>query len=293
MKTILYLCYGDGPQIDETRFSLMSAFRFGSPETCDHQFVVYTENPGQFAGLGVKIVELDAATLDAWLGRDGYAHRRKTMTIVNAMRRFPGSVVFVDCDTYFLKPPAALFSKLGHGRTRLHILEGRLIESRNAANRMLSEIVAAHTFFDLNGREFTICPDAAMWNSGVLGIDSRDARLMDETLNLIDQMWPLVKNAPVAIHHVEQFATGYFFGTSQISESHDIVYHYWPESVRLPFRKRLPALLAIAADASPAERGKLIFCERPRTDYLWKLKIGMRTGLRRLGLRVPGIRCSA
>ncbi|MBV9829456.1 MAG: hypothetical protein JO001_27875 [Alphaproteobacteria bacterium] len=214
------------------------------------------------------------------------------MTMIDALVRFPGAVVFVDCDTYFLRPPGELFD-IGAGRSRLHILEARLLESGTATDRALSDVIAQHRFHDISGGTLDISPDAAMWNSGVLGLHTIDASLMDEVLNLIDQMWPLVKCAPIDVHHVEQFATGYFLQRTAISESHHIVYHYWPESIRVPFRKRLPALLASVTDVAPPERAKLLYSARPRADYLPRLKIGVRTGLRRLGLRVPGTRSSA
>ncbi len=292
MRTIVYLSYGCGAHVQETVFSIASAQRFGVDREGAPRFVVYAEHPDDFAGLGVEIVSLDAAILNAWLGPAGYTHRRKTMTMIDALKRFPGSVAFVDSDTYFLRPPRELLD-IGPGQSRLHILEARLLESGTATDRALSEIVAQHSFHDLSGRPLEISPDAMMWNSGVLGLHSSDAGLMIEVLNLIDQMWPLVKCGPIDVHHVEQFATGYFLERTSISESHHIVYHYWPESIRAPFRERLPALLSSAANAAPHERAGLLYAARPRADYLPRLKIGVRTGLRRLGLRVAGTRSSA
>jgi hypothetical protein len=277
----------------ETTFSLLSAFSFRSPENSGHQYVIYTDDPEPFVGLGVELVKLDAATLAAWMGKDGYVHRRKTMTIIDALSRFPGSVVFVDCDTYFLKPPTKLFDEVGPGRSRLHILEARLLESGDRIDRAISDVVDRNSFQDLSGRPFKISPDAPMWNSGVLGLHSSDAHLMEEALNLIDQMWPKVQDAPLPVHHVEQFASGYFLERTRISESHDVVYHYWPEYLRVPFRRRLPGLLAAGAGAPLEVRARVAFAERPRANTFRKIQVGVRTGLRRLGVRVPGIRNNA
>lgn len=293
MRTIVYLCYGRGPHVFETTFSLLSAFSFRSPENSGHQYVIYTDDPEPFVGLGVELVKLDAATLAAWMGKDGYVHRRKTMTIIDALSRFPGSVVFVDCDTYFLKPPTKLFDEVGPGRSRLHILEARLLESGDRIDRAISDVVDRNSFQDLSGRPFKISPDAPMWNSGVLGLHSSDAHLMEEALNLIDQMWPKAQDAPLPVHHVEQFASGYFLERTRISESHDVVYHYWPEYLRVPFRRRLPGLLAAGAGAPLEVRARVAFAERPRANTFRKIQVGVRTGLRRLGVRVPGIRNNA
>jgi hypothetical protein len=290
MKTIVYLCYGHGQHVFETTFSILSAFRFGPLEHSGHQYVIYTDDPGSFVGLGVKLVKLDAATLGAWMGKDGYVHRRKIMTMIDALSRFPGSVVFVDSDTYFLKPPGKLFDQVAPGRSRLHILEARLLESGTRINRAISVVVGRNSFQDLSGRPFKISRDAYMWNDGVLGLHSSDAYLMEEALNLGDQMWPKLQDAPLPVHNVNQFVSGYFLERTLISESHNIVYHYWPANLRVPFRQRLPELLAAGMGSPFEERARKAFAERPRANTLWKIRMGVRTGLRRLGVRVPGVR---
>jgi hypothetical protein len=293
MRTLIYLCYGSGIHVSEAIFSLLSALRFGAFRESGFQCVVYTDDPKPFFGLGAEIVELEAPTLAAWIGKDGYVHRRKTMTIIDALNRFPGSVVFVDCDTYFLKPPAMLFDRVGPGQSRLHIREARLLESRVDIDRVISDAVSQSRFHDLSGLPLDISPDAAMWNSGVLGLHSSDARLMDETLNLIDQMWVTVKDAPSVPHHVEQFASGYFLGRTRVSESHRLVYHYWPEYMRNTFRRKLPDLLAATASLPLHERSRSLFAARPRANAYRKILVGTRTALRSIGLRAPGMRTNA
>ena len=290
MRTLVYLCYGRGPHVFETTFSLLSAFRFPSQEQCRHQYVIYTDDPESFIELGVELVILDAATLGAWMGKGGYIHRRKTMTIIDALNRFPGAVVFVDSDTYFLKPPARLFDKVGPGLCRLHILEARLLESGTRINRAISEVIDRNTFRDLSGRSFNISPNATMWNSGVLGVHSSEAYLIEEALNLIDQIWPKLQNNPLSVHTVDQLAYSYFLERNRVSESYDIVYHYWPANLRAPFRHRLPEILASGKGSPLKERGQIAFAERPQTETLRKVKMGVRAGLRRLGVQVAGIR---
>jgi hypothetical protein len=80
---------------------------------------------------------------------------RKTMTVIDALGRFPGSVVFIDRDTYFLRPSGELFD-IGPARSRLHIVEAGLLESRTATDRAISDVVAHHQFRDLNGRVLDI-----------------------------------------------------------------------------------------------------------------------------------------
>ena len=136
----------------------------------------------------------------------------------------------------FLLSFLALLAGAGHGPAAATEIGRRKADQVTAA--AISDVVDRNSFQDLSGRPFKISPDAPMWNSGVLGLHSSDAHLLEEALNLIDQMWPKVQDAPLPVHHVEQFASGYFLERTRISESHDIVYHYWPEYLRVPFRRR-------------------------------------------------------
>lgn len=293
MRTVLYLCYGRGPQVEETLYSLISALH-RAPPRADLQYVVYADHPELFAGLDVRVRPIAPGELDAWLSGSDYVHRRKTMTILDALESYPGSVVFVDCDTYYLRSPEALFDHVGPGRSCLHLREARLLESGTAVDRGVSELVRRAAFTDLAGRPRTISPDAVMWNSGVVGVHSDDITLMYEALHLIDQMWAALKSLGIEaeighpVHHVEQFATGVALSPNHLSETGDVVFHYWPENLRMPFRTLLPDLLN-----NHRTDPSTLYAHRPRADLRRRLKQTTRTVLRRMGLRAPGMRASA
>jgi len=113
---------------------------------------------------------------------------------------------------------------------------------------------------------------------------------MEEARNLIDQIWPKVQHSPLPVHTVDQLAYSYFLERIRVSESYDIVYHYWPANLRAPFRCRLPEILASGEGSPPKERGEAAFAQRPRADTHRKVEMGLRAVLRRLGFRVRGIR---
>ncbi len=297
MRTVLYLCYGNGPEADETIYSLLSAFRLSPPGTPRLRYVVYAEYPERFDGLGVEIRPFAAGELQAWMGGSDYIHRRKTMTILDALDRYPGAVAFVDCDTYFRRPPEALFERIAPGRSCLHVLEAKLLESGTAVDRALSDLVKLEAFVDSAGRPIPISPNAPMWNSGVVGVHSKDVGLMRETLHLIDQMWARLKIHDLErehkVHHIEQFATGLMLGKNRLSSCRDVVFHYWPDNLRAPFRRILPDLLAESAGKPLGLRAQGAYARRPQADAMRKVKQGLRTGLRSLGVDVPGVSASA
>ena len=287
-NTLLYLCYGAGPHVEETIFSLLTAFSFLPPETPGYRYVVYTDIPKRFIDMGVVIRPLAATELEAWLGGSDYIHRRKTMAIIDALERYPGSLAFIDCDTYFRRSPALLFDRIGPGRSCLHVLEARLLESRTEFDKTLSDAISRIEFFDRAGRPLAISPNAPMWNSGVVGIHSADIDLMREVLDVTDQMWRQVK-----VHHIEQFLAGYFLARNKLSKCPDIVFHYWPGYMRKPFRKKLPDLLAQDAKLPLAARAKRAYESRPRPPVLRAIEARVRRTLRYFGVPVPGMIKSA
>ena len=296
-KTVLYLSYGLGPHVDETRYSLLSAFAL-APAGGDLRYVVYTDHPDLFADLPVEVRVIEPWELEAWMGGLDYVHRRKSAVMADALARFPGSVAFVDCDTYYLRSPRVIFDRIAPEKACMHLQEARLLESGTAVDRAISLLVTEHVFSDVDGRPYDISPDAMMWNSGVIGLDGRDARLMHEVLHLIDQMWIAMKRLKVEarcdchVHHIEQFATGIVLQSILLKETNDVVFHYWLRSLRDPFRACLPELLKYYRGISDAEDARLRSA-RPKGSASQQAKQRLRRLGRLIGLRVPGLRASA
>ena len=295
MNTLLYLCYGPKRHCDEVRYSILSALRQEHEVKPAFRIAVYTDTPESFSDLDVETVTLTTETLAQWMGGSDYIHRRKTMTVIDALERYKGLVAFVDCDTYFLEPVDQLFMRIAPGHACLHLIEGRLEETRSAVDRSVSELIRDNRFVDTAGMPLAISTDGRMWNSGVIGIHYDDLWLMTEALNLTDQMWPKLKPwAPgKKAHHLEQFATGYFLERLKLTECDDIVYHYWPEHLRGPFDKKVGQLVHPARGVSLTDQAEYAFQLRPKADLFRKLKMRIRELLRSAGVRVPGTRNSA
>ena len=277
-RSVLYLSYGRGPHVEETIFSLLTAF-YHLPPNSGYNYIVYTDDPEAFEGLSVTVHALSREDLDAWMGGSDYIHRRKTMAIIDALQRYGGDIAFVDCDTYFRRSPVRLFDRIGPGRTCLHVLEADLKHSGTQFDDELSMAITSGVFLDKSGNPLVFSADAPMWNSGVIGINAADAVLMDEALALMDQLWRKIR-----VPHVEQFATGVFFQKTRISDTRDIVFHYWDKRQREPFRRRLPHLLAEHAAAPLATRADRAYRDRPRSSFKYWARVRRRELFRRLGL---------
>jgi hypothetical protein len=287
-RVIMYLCYGIGSHVNETLYSLLTAFRFVPPTTPGFQYVVYTDLPEVFSGLGVTTRLVAEEDLSRWLGSTGYIHRRKTMSIIDALSRSSGSVAFIDSDTYFLRSPEDLFDRIGPGRTCLHVLEEHLRRSKTETNAGVGALLASQPFYDQAGHQMRFPADPPVWNTGVLGIHSSDHRLMEDALSLTDQLWDKSH-----IHHVEQIATGLAFQNTRTSQCRDIVFHYWPDYLRAPFRQRLPALMKQLSREPMNLRPELAFNERPKAPLARRLKVDVLATLRKLSFPVSGTLRSA
>jgi hypothetical protein len=282
----MYLSYGSGPHVEETIFSILTACRW-LHERRDIQIVVYTDRSEGFDLLPVKIRKLSQEELFSWQGAAGYLHRRKTCAILDALNTLGGNIVFVDSDTWFRRSPEILFERIGPGRTCLHLRELLLRKSQNPAHLRLCEIVRSKPFRDISGKRRHFSRNLFSWNSGVVGINAADAFLMEDALLLIDDIWGQFQEA----HDVEQFATmNAFCKNTNVSEASDIVFHYWPTYLRLPFRDQLPDLLVKPHGNTAAEWGDAVFEFRPRAVGARRLRIAIRDCLWRLGLRQSSVR---
>ncbi|MGA2552768.1 MAG: hypothetical protein ABSF50_21705 [Burkholderiaceae bacterium] len=295
MKTLVYFCHGAPQYFEEARFSILSSLYLQGGERPTYQIVVYTDDKSAFIDLDVTIVEVNDSTLTSWMGESDYIHRMKIMTVIDALERYPGAVAYIDVDSYFIRSPERLFDRIGPGRTCLHLLEGRLLETRTLINQSLSDLIRNNQFHDSGGNPLKISPDTRMWNSGVIGIHSDDIGFLREALNLSDQMWPhaLPYESGRKPHTIEQLVVGYFFERSRLQSTHDLIYHYWPDYLRLPFAKRVGHLVASRDGVPVLELARAAYSRRPRADFPHKIRMQVRGTLRAVGVRISGIYCSA
>jgi hypothetical protein len=289
MKNLVYLAYGGGSYVQEVAFSLLSARRFIDQQRPDYRFLIYTDCPHEFQDLSATIESLAPQQLEEWAGPHGFRHRRKILALADVLQKYPAPTVLLDGDTYFTASPDELFTRIGPGRSLMHIAEGSVSGVSGWGYRELSALLANSNFRDPAGNLWDINPDSIMWNSGVVGIDPRDEVVLQEVLRLTDSIF-----AHLAIHTAEQFAFSYVLSQrTRIGEAADIVFHYWLPYLRDPFRQELPRLMSMHGDLPEDERARRLFPHRPRPTWLRRRKLVVKRALQQMGYcRTRGVRCN-
>ena len=289
MRNLVYLSYGPGLHEQEITFSILSAYRWLGTSRPDWRIVVYTDRPETFSTLEVATVVLDASTLKEWAGPAGFGHRRKILALRDALQRFDGPSAILDGDTYFRRSPWKVFDRIGPGRTVMHLREGNVDGLSGSVHGELASLLRdGGPWTDLSGAALPISDSAPMWNSGVIGADPSDVRLLDESIHLTDQLSRRSK-----LHTLEQFALGTVLGRkTRLREVGDIVFHYWDRSYRDPFHRLLPELLERTATMPLAERARQCYAYRPRPTLRRRVRLLCNRWLRSIGLLPPIMRSS-
>jgi hypothetical protein len=286
--TLMYLAYGGDRAVQEAVFSIHSLLHVTGARR-DFRVIVYTDRPDDFSGLPVDLEVLDQALLDEWTGDSGYGHRRKLMAMVHAATHHPGRTVFVDGDTWFHRSPQELFDALVPGTSLLHLLETRLLDSDDPTKHALSEHLGSTELRGLDERPLPVASNAAMWNSGVVGLHPRDSHLLRDALAVNDAIWSGFQD----LHTVEQFAVGLVLEQrTRVLAADHVVFHYWTDELRKPFQQRLPELLAETAHLPLADRATALHRERPRPRGSRALKAQVKAQLRRAGRPVGAFQTS-
>ena len=289
MRNLIYLSYGPGPHEQEITFSVLSAYHWLGVGASDWRIVVYTDRPESFSALQVASVVLDASTLKEWAGPAGFGHRRKILALRDALQRFDGPSAILDGDTYFRRSPKRMFDRIGPGRSVMHLWEGNIDVLPGTVHAELAALLrSGDPWTDLSGADLPISASAPMWNSGVIGVDPSDVRLLDESIHLTDQL-----NSRSKLHTLEQFALGTVLGReTHLREVGDIVFHYWDRSYRDPFHRLLPELLDRTAPVPLAERARQCYAYRPRPTLRRRARLLCNRWLRSIGLLPPIMRSS-
>lgn len=286
-KSLVFLSYGDGINVDETIFSILSALYWLKNANSVH-VIVLTDTPLRFADLGVTVDALTPERLQSWLGTGTYKHRRKLEAMRYALNTYGGSVALVDSDTWFRRSPADLLERIGPGRCCMHLMESKLIDSGTPTNIELADFLRRSAFQRLDGSTFTIHPNSPMWNSGVIGLHADDAIMIDQALNYLDQLDPCA----ALVHTVEQFAVTQAFTPMGIQETGDVVFHYWPDRVRKPFQHRVRSIVSSTENLPLADRTAATFIQRPQASLQRRCIMAVKRAMQLLGLPVRGVRAS-
>jgi len=188
--------------------------------------LVFTDRPGEFAGLSGSTLEATASLLREWAGRCGFHHRIKIELIRRVRAIFPGPIVYVDSDTIWRSSPSEIYSHLESGQFVMHECEAPLSDS------FYPEYLAALQLLEARGGLGALAGHVGqvrMYNAGVIGLPTHlSDDILSRVLSLCDDLSLLV---PRRMELVEQLAFSCILPRlGEMKTCRNAVLHYWRDS---------------------------------------------------------------
>jgi hypothetical protein len=238
---LVYLVFGAPTYHQEAVFSIASALasmRDTPDKALDIQ--VFSDNPKPYEHLPVRVRTLDEQTRNAWSAPHGYHFRTKHVVLRKVLDECERALL-IDTDTFFLGSPLALFERIRPGTL--------LCNAFNLRYGMYKEselYTALATLLEERGLADDEMP---LINSGVIGLERQDAPLLDQSIALMDELYPLAKGA----YTLEEFCLGVAaYRNKNITQCPDLIHHYW--SRKKLFRAKVRAWLCKHGDEPTSVR---------------------------------------
>jgi hypothetical protein len=215
---VVYISYGSKSVHRMTAYSALSFIRLHRDR---HDVHIYTDSPGDFAGLGayVEIEALDAEVFRAWCLEEKYRdptgeeHSYPFMPKLCIFRAQSTSFLFLDSDTVVVKPMDSTIERIDEQNSVMYETELRF------------GILDWHAAFISSWDGEFIEGDSLMWNSGVVGIHEAHLGIFEEAIALTKK---ILRVQPVLI--AEQISIGHLLARkTYVHRARDYVYHYYLE----------------------------------------------------------------
>ncbi len=266
----VYQAYGKIEILQQTMFSLVSLLAFVRKQG-DCGIVIYTDQKSYFTErLGdlpfVFYEELTPEKIAQWRGSIQFVHRLKIEMLLDTVQKYPGRLIYLDGDTYFLTDPGKLFEKIDEKNTLMHLPEGRVSGLRDPLSKKLTKFLRRESFV-LDGKPYKILPEMTMWNAGVIGYASFHEGLLKDVLSLTDQSYGKYQK-----HVMEQMAVSEVLQkNSNVHRTDETIYHYWNQKDE--YQRRIVEFLGKNNSVNELieNYGKFEFPQAPQPKLtLWK-----------------------
>jgi hypothetical protein len=259
---LVYLVYGADTYHQEAVFSIASALA-GMRETPDEalDIQVFTDNPEPYRDLPVRIRPLDENTRQAWIAPHGYHFRAKHVVMRQVLEE-SGLALLIDTDTFFHCSPLELFRRIQPGTLLCNAFGIRYGANKEAGlYQTLATVLQERNLAD---------DQMPLLNSGVIGLNRADAAILDHSIALMDELYPLAQGA----YTLEEFCLSVAaYRTKQVSECPDLIHHYW--SRKQLFRAKINAWLtkhrAALTSSIALDETRLVTVTLPRPPTLQRL----------------------
>ncbi|MBT2296789.1 hypothetical protein [Pseudomonas fluorescens] len=227
---LIYLVYGAETYHQEAVFSITSALaglRESPGEALEIQ--VFTDNPLPYAGLPVRVRTLDNETRQTWIEPHGYHFRAKHVVMRKVLEEVELALL-IDTDTFFHCSPLELFRRIQPGTLLCNAVDLNYGANKDAVLYVtLAQVLQRRGLADDNMPQL---------NSGVIGLHWTDASVLDRSLALMDELYPMAKGA----YTLEEFCLAVAaYRSVHVRECPDLIHHYW--SRKQLFRAKTKAWL--------------------------------------------------
>ncbi|MBV4453166.1 MULTISPECIES: hypothetical protein [Pseudomonas] len=228
---LVYLVFGAETYHQEAVFSIASALtHLGGAQDLPLDIQVFSDNPAPYLGLPVQVHALDDATRQRWSEPHGYHFRTKHVLLRQVLETAEHALL-IDTDTFFHDSPMALFERVAPGSLLCNAFHAKYGDNRES---VLYVTLAKH----LADKGLA---DDTMWllNSGVMGLARQDAYLLDQSIELMDELFPMANGA----YTLEEFCLSVAaYRKVNVRQCPDLIHHYW--SRKQLFRAKVKAWIA-------------------------------------------------
>lgn len=225
---LVYLVFGSRTYHQEAVFSIASALSW-LQETpgAALDIQVFTDNPQPYEKLPVRIRPLDEATRQRWNEPHGYHFRAKHVALRTVLEESEIALL-IDTDTFFHCSPLKLFERVQPGTLLCNDFYTHY--GNNKENVLYSALSTSL-------KERGLADDQMLLlNSGVIGLHQNDAQVLDRSIALIDELFPLAQGA----YTLEEFCLSVAaYRTLEVKKCPDLIHHYW--SRKQLFRAKVQA----------------------------------------------------
>src|SRR5690606_36012654 len=136
----------------------------------------------------VDYVEMTPETIKKFRGAIDFVHRVKVEVLMDAAKRFPGPLYYVDGDTIFQDDPSSVFANVSDGVSLLHVAENSLEQGKDPLSKKLFRFFRKNTF-TVNGKALSIPTNTIMYNAGAIGLSRANVDFLPEVLELTDVLY--------------------------------------------------------------------------------------------------------
>lgn len=217
---IVYLVFGESiVNYQQVCFSIYTAL---NKKGNDDKVVIITEDASFFKHLGdrVEVILVPKQTFKEWASAYDCFFRIKIKALQLLAKKYPTEhILFLDGDTFVYNDFDSIRTGMDNGENFMHLNEGKLSELPTKTHKNMWSSLQGKTFEGV-----TIDKDSCMWNSGLIGVSSKNLAYIDVCLEVNDRMC----ETDVIRNLVEQLAFTVALSKHGAIKSGDhVVGHYW------------------------------------------------------------------